>query len=666
MKSVTIILPVYNGLRFVRPCLDALADHTDPTDFRLILMDDCSDNHTAEFLRKEIKRFDDAELVCNEENLGFLKTCNRAWGRCTSPFVLLLNSDVLVTPDWLPRLLRCAEQDSKIASVNPLTNHAPNIDLPIPQGCNYLGLDRRLAQRPSRCRDVVTGVGFCMLLRRKAVGAVLFDEVYGKGYCEESDLCMRLTTSGWRTVSAENVYVHHRGHASFSDRAERYLANRQVFDSRWSQEYQRQYREFLRRDPLAPIRKAFSQPRQFWPRRYVRETKSRFLGKQAKRKIWSRTARAAIYALTHSRGAFFPRPSEALVKSCERGDAPSITYVVQDMSVSGGVLSIVQLVNELILRGFDARIATRSVDPGVRDWTWLLTEPMVFRSPDQLIKELPPTDIAIATIWTTTPWVRSLADSGRARAIAYCLQDYEPWFVPETDLETRRRIIADYDLVPNRIVMSDWLAGKLAEHGYKTKKILLGMDLDVFYPRDRTPAPLTVLTMARPSTPWRGFSTALQALSEVKHHRPETRIVFFGTDDLDTTEIPFDFESAGRVTDQNRLAQLYSDADVFLDASTFQGFGRCALEAMACGTSVVLTNVGGVMEYARPEENCLSVPPSSPSDAATAVLRLFNDAKLRQSIEAAGRMTAQRFSHRREADETAAYFRGLIMDNNLS
>ena len=66
--------------------------------------------------------------------------------------------------------------------------------------------------------DVVTGVGFCLLLRRSALEQVgVFDEVYGRGYCEESDLCMRLTTHGYRTVVAGDMYVYHKGRGTFTD-----------------------------------------------------------------------------------------------------------------------------------------------------------------------------------------------------------------------------------------------------------------------------------------------------------------------------------------------------------------------------------------------------------------------------------------------------------------
>ena len=98
---------------------------------------------------------------------------------------------------WLGRLLACA--DTNIASVNPLTNHASQISIPIAPSANFISMDRTIRKLSQRqYPDVVTGVGFCMLLRRSALDDVgLFDEIYGHGYCEESDLCMRLTTKGF-------------------------------------------------------------------------------------------------------------------------------------------------------------------------------------------------------------------------------------------------------------------------------------------------------------------------------------------------------------------------------------------------------------------------------------------------------------------------------------
>ena len=185
------------------------------------------------------------------------------------------------------------------------------------------------------------------------------------------------------------------------------------------------------------------------------------------------------------------------------------------------------------------------------------------------------------------------------------------------------------------------------------------MNLDIFYPRDviRRSNP-TILAMARPRTPRRGFSVLIDALSIIKNKFENVEIILFG-DDLTQQKIPFEYENMGVIYNQNHLADIYSSADIFIDASDFQGFGRTALEAMACETACVLTNVGGVTEYAKDEYNCLFVPPGQPVRLAQAVVRLLGNDKLMSQIIKGGDETAKRFSHKREAMETLEFFTGL-------
>ena len=98
---------------------------------------------------------------------------------------------------------------------------------------------------------------------------------------------------------------------------------------------------------------------------------------------------------------------------------------------------------------------------------------------------------------------------------------------------------------------------------------------------------------------------------------------------------------------------------MFLDGSDFQGFGRTALEAMACGTACVLTNVGGVSEYAIEGENCLLVPPQKPESFGKAIIRLLRDDCLRQRLVKSGLKTVKAYCQKREAKETLAFFSEL-------
>jgi glycosyltransferase involved in cell wall biosynthesis len=332
-----------------------------------------------------------------------------------------------------------------------------------------------------------------------------------------------------------------------------------------------------------------------------------------------------------------------------------VSYILPRLNIGGGVLGALQLANELYLLGIDARLAAWGERSEVYRWRFL-RRPLVFGSAAEMSAALPPCDVAVATHWSTAELVRALIDSGRARHGAYFLQDYEAWFFDESRTAQRENVKRTYGLLSEKIVKSDWLGGLLREDGYATHKIPLGLDHGFFYPRPvETPPRPVVMAMARPRTPRRGYEAVLAALAMVKEDMPQTEIVLFGQD-LGRMQVPFPYRGEGVVADQDRLAELYSGATVHLDGSDFQAFGRPALEAMACGTANVLTDVGGVSEYARHEENCLLVPPRQPRVFAESILRLLRDPFLRARLRDNGFATVLRYCWKREAQDTAALF----------
>ncbi|MBE7558627.1 glycosyltransferase family 4 protein [bacterium] len=100
------------------------------------------------------------------------------------------------------------------------------------------------------------------------------------------------------------------------------------------------------------------------------------------------------------------------------------------------------------------------------------------------------------------------------------------------------------------------------------------------------------------------------------------------------------------------LVHLYRNAALFVLPSHYEGFGLPALEAMAAGVPVVLTDCGGVWEFARPDHNCRMVPAGRPELLALAIGHLLADAYERRRLSDNGVSDARAFTWRRVAEAT--------------
>jgi starch synthase len=109
------------------------------------------------------------------------------------------------------------------------------------------------------------------------------------------------------------------------------------------------------------------------------------------------------------------------------------------------------------------------------------------------------------------------------------------------------------------------------------------------------------------------------------------------------------------------VVQLYSHAAVFACPSVYEPFGLINLEAMACGTAVVASAVGGILEVVEDGVTGLLVPPARPDDLAGAIRKLLDDPKRARQMGAAGRKRVEdKFSWASVAERTESVYRDAI------
>lgn len=683
--TVDILIPIYENYSLVRDCVRSIQAFTSMP-FRAILLDDRSSDATYAKLETLVADDGRFELVRNEENLGFVANCNRGFTMCSGDYVVLLNSDTVVAPEWLERMVACAESDPTIAIVNSLTNESGNTSVRFAPGLNLLTMAKAIADgSPRDYPDITTAVGMCLLVRRSALDLLgTFDPVYLNAYCEESDLCMRLTEAGLRVVAADDAFIYHKGWASYDEAKKNryYEHNRAIFDSRWSVPFDRDWGRYSRSDPLQPTRDRLLRfavsPDDAEHRESIVARRARLSTSATLHAVADGARVAAATALLPRRSPILgkhafdvtlqERLRNPLVRFEDRAlamptadtictlpslgrDKLRITFLVASLPLAGGVISIVQLAREMLLAGHDVRIVTEAPEDTPEKLNlWL--QPLVYRDRRHLVEDFPESDVVVATFWITAHhYMRAL----RARydfASVYFIQDYESWFYPESDWLHRNNVIHSYARTEHHIVKSRWLADMVDQHGPRCEIVPLGLDLGVFYPRgERPPSRPRVLSVAAvgPEGSRRGFVDTIAAFRLIHEARPDVELVFYGAEREQMPDLPFEFTVAGRIYDQNKVAALMSSADIVLDASLWQGFGRPGLEAMACGTVPVLTNVGGLTEYAVDGENAVLVPPGEPEAAAAAILALLDDPERYGKLRANALATAERFSHIDEA-----------------
>jgi glycosyltransferase involved in cell wall biosynthesis len=278
-----------------------------------------------------------------------------------------------------------------------------------------------------------------------------------------------------------------------------------------------------------------------------------------------------------------------------------------------------------------------------------------------LIEAFPESDIVVATFWVTAhDYLSALRQHSRFASV-YFIQDYEAWFYDETAYDMRRAVVRTYAEAAHHIVKSRWLKEKVDGHGVSCDIVPLGLDLDVFYPRHRPPSrrPRVIsAASADPAESRRGFKETVEIFRRIHAARPDVELMLMGQPPASLPPLPFPYTSLGRLYDPNRVAEAYAAADVLLDASLWQGFGRPGLEAMACGTVPVLTKYGGIVEYARDGHNCFTIDPRDADTAAAAILRLLEDSSLWSRLSANGVTTASGYSHKVEAARHLALYRG--------
>ncbi|TXI27263.1 MAG: glycosyltransferase [Nitrosomonas oligotropha] len=220
---IDVVIPVYNATELTKRCIDSVVTHLGSSIRTVHIQDDASGAETRAML--DNLSYPQLHIYHAPENQGYGKSVNEAVARSNADWVLVLNSDIEVSNNFLLLLCGALAADSKLAVISPM------------EGDSQETQASRYARQPGGYILTYRFRGYAFLIRRAVFQAMSgFDAQFGRGYYEDTDLGRRLDQQGWRMGVHPDAAIRHETGASFGrGKAYRELVqrNRTLYLSRY-------------------------------------------------------------------------------------------------------------------------------------------------------------------------------------------------------------------------------------------------------------------------------------------------------------------------------------------------------------------------------------------------------------------------------------------------
>lgn len=213
-NNVTVIIPNYNGLKFLKPCMESLV-RQNYAHYEILIMDNASTDGSIEYIREN---FPQVNLVCLDKNYGFTGAVNQGIELSETPYFILLNNDTEVDPDFVGELVKAIEKSDRIFSCNAKMINFYDREIMDDAGDLYTiigwafqrGTGKSIHEY-NKDKNIFSSCAGAAIYRKQVIDEIGALDPAHFAYLEDVDLGYRARIYGYRNTYCASSIVYHVG-----------------------------------------------------------------------------------------------------------------------------------------------------------------------------------------------------------------------------------------------------------------------------------------------------------------------------------------------------------------------------------------------------------------------------------------------------------------------
>ena len=197
VEKTSIIVPAIYRPDLTQVCIDSIRQYT--SNFELILVHEGEDDELKRIMKKGADMY-----IQNKIPKGYSGALNTGYKHATGEYICFMNNDVVVTPGWMDKMLKCFTEKENVGLVTPTfwgSGGKQSIEWGTDIEFDYVD-------------NIFSIIGVCFVIPRKVLDEIgLWDESFGHGG-EDFDIVKRVQDAGYDVYVARRSFIYHYGGAS--------------------------------------------------------------------------------------------------------------------------------------------------------------------------------------------------------------------------------------------------------------------------------------------------------------------------------------------------------------------------------------------------------------------------------------------------------------------